>query len=205
MRRLTKQQWQKKVEAALKEARDCALARFTEREDERPIYLDETNDDVLSALDTGRTGVYHLLDSDGKVLAECAVGRSGERENPRSFDQGRHQSQFIGAFAEGWERQATALSKDNERLRGEIADLKKENTAYRDMNDALKDQLRDATLESGEDDPMLEFFKEGLDFIKGQGLQKELIKRINDRGILDRLSPEAQQEVLGLLQSGALS
>jgi SMC interacting uncharacterized protein involved in chromosome segregation len=207
MRRVTKQQWFKKVEKLFSEKEDgggFALARFVDRGDDgRPVYLDEENETILQCLHEGKAGVYHLLDDAGKVVSECAIGRTGERENRNTFHADQANHRMVSSVAESWERQVNSLQAGIDKRDEKIDKLEAKIDALREENDGLREQMREQALEA-DDDPMIEFIKEGLEFVKGQGLKNELMKRINERGVLQRLSPEAQKEIVALLNSGVL-
>lgn len=204
MKRVTVEQWKKKVDRLFREeGHSYVMARFVEKTDDgRPVYLSDESEEVAAALDEKQTGVYHVLDDDGKVIAECAVGKTGERESVKAFDGQRAQTQFIAVQSEAWERQNNAIQKDNDKLRADRDKLEAKLEEYRAKIDALQDEIREMTIaaEDGEDDPMLEFVKEAFEFIKGRGLTSELMKRINDRGILDELSPDEQAKMVHVLK-----
>lgn len=207
MRRVTVEQWKKKVQKLFDEShgREYSLARFTEKGDDgKPCYLSDGSDEVLAALDEKQSGVYHVLDDDGKLVAECAIGRTGERESVKAFDANRMQAQVFGSMSEGWERANNSLQRDNDKLREERDRLLAKNEELREHNEELKETIREQELEKDDEDPMLSFMKEAFEFIKGRGIEAELMKRINERGILNRMSPELQGEVVQLLNSGAL-
>lgn len=203
--RLTVEQWLNKARALLREEEGgYALASYDEFDDTgAPIYSAEDTNKVLVNASEARHGVYVILDKEGMIVAECAIGRQGTRTTPERFSSERQQVQLMSAVGESWERQNQTLERQLDKAHARIEKLEK-TIHERDLEIVgLKEQLFESINEDTSE-PFAELLKEGMQMVKGQQTQAGLIEQLNKTGILNLLSPGAQAEVVGLINSGAI-
>jgi hypothetical protein len=206
-RKLTVEQWLKKAEAIASEPGDWAIAVYHEKDEvtQDPLLSDEPSDTVLRWAKEKREGIYVIIDAEGKVSSQCAINRQGERQKPSTFHEQRSAFILTQGVSDSWERQVNSLSNQNDKLQKRIDDLEERLEAARNTIMGLEKQLLESVLEADDDDPMIGLAKEIFDYFKGAKGTTDLIKVVNEKGLLDKLTPSSRTEILGLLNSGALS
>ncbi len=192
MSKLTVKQWCDKAELALSTLPDIGIARITIGDNDEEFQEDAS----ISEARDGVPGIYRIIDSSGKRIAECQVGRGGMRVN-RPANEGliaaRHTALERQALTDGWSTLTNIVMRDNE-------NLKKENKELQERVNELKEKICEMTLaadDENSDEQLYGLVKEVVDFFSGKKTKEELSKVSQE--IFPHLSESAQAELLPLL------
>lgn len=208
---LTPRQWLASVRAAITDLgpEKVGLYRIDEDTSERTYYedLEQADRDMASKV----TGRYVVADHEGKTLASCILGASGERLSRRAdphLVRERSAAKERDMLSSAWEQQSASQLAWNQDLQRKLDKKDEKIDALRAELDALKEKYLEALASEGEDDStseLLELGKQALEVFgpallpNGAGaLKKKIAEKI--AALLPRLSEGARDEVIPLLQ-----